>query len=332
MVPIGELFNSFYRLVRDLSNELEKEVDLISFGAETELDKNLIEYLKDPIIHIIRNSIDHGIESPKEREAKGKNRKGSITLSAEHSGANVVIKIADDGAGLNTEGIRRKAIGKGLISADAEYSKEEIQSLIFNPGFSTTEKTTSVSGRGVGMDVVKNNVEKLRGQIEVSSKKDSGMVITMKLPLTLAIIDGLLVKINDEHFVINLSVVDECIELEDEAAKSGKQLAKVRGELVPYIDLRSLFEMEGEPSEIQEVVITKLDNQKIGFVVDKVVGQHQTVIKSLGRVFRSVAEISGATVLGNGTIALILDVNKIARKMIHEAEEKEREVIAAGVK
>lgn len=326
MVPIGETFSSFNRLVRDLSHELGKEIEIETSGSETELDKSLIEHLKDPVVHILRNSIDHGIESPEEREKKGKNRAGRILLSAEHEGANVVITIKDDGAGLNAEKIRKRALERSIINSDTMLDEKEIYSLIFMPGFSTAEKTTSVSGRGVGMDVVKSNVERLRGSVDLKSDAGKGTKITIKLPLTLAIIDGLLVTIDGNYYVINLSVVDECVELETASVKEDGAIAKIRGELVPYLRFRSIFEMPKQTSELEEIVITKIEGQKVGFVVDKVIGQHQTVIKSMGRVFQNIDEISGATILGDGTIALILDVNKIAREAENKLRKRQEEI------
>ncbi len=315
MVPIGTLFSKFKRLVRDLSEEVGKEVEMITDGAETELDKTLIEKLNDPLVHLIRNSIDHGIESPEAREAAGKTGQGTVNLSARHSGATVLIEIRDDGAGLDQDAIRAKAVGKGVIEPDAVLSEKEIFALILAPGFSTAKKITNVSGRGVGMDVVKRNIEALRGSIDISSGKGTGTTITLKLPLTLAIIEGLLVRIAEEVFVIPLSMVKECVELtrEDVRNSHGRDIANVRGEIVPYINLRNHFTINGSRPDIEQIVIVETDGQRVGLVLDDVIGEHQTVIKSLGSFYRDVEAVSGATILGDGTVALIVDVPKIVQ-------------------
>ncbi|MDR3568915.1 MAG: chemotaxis protein CheA [Syntrophobacteraceae bacterium] len=317
MLPIGTTFTKFNRLVRDLSGELGKEILLTTDGGETELDKTVIERLNDPLVHLIRNCIDHGIEAPQTREAAGKPRQGTVRLSAMHSGASVLIRITDDGAGLASEAIRSKAIERGLISADAELSEKEIFSLIFAPGFSTAAKITSVSGRGVGMDVVKRSLDALRGSIDVSSRQGVGTTITLKLPLTLAIVDGLLVQVRDGRFVLPLSTVEECVELtrEDVARAHGRHITRVRGEIVPYIRLRERFAINGERPEVEQIVITESAGGKVGLVVDKVIGEHQTVIKNIGKVFQNVDELSGATILGDGTVALIIDVHKLVQSV-----------------
>lgn len=325
MLPIGSTFSRFKRLVRDLSHNLEKEVELTTEGGDTELDKTVIEKLNDPLVHIIRNCIDHGIELPGHREAAGKNRTGSIHLSAFHSGANVVIQVTDDGAGLDTARIKKKAVERGVIPDGQELPPEEIFSLIFEPGFSTAKSVTDVSGRGVGMDVVKRNIEALRGSIDIDSQKGFGTTITLNIPLTLAIIDGLLVDIAGEHFVFPLAVVESCIEISHAqiAESNGQNYVNVRGEIVPYIYLRDQFRMTENCPSIEQIVIADLEKRRVGFVVDHVIGGHQTVIKSLGKVYKHVEGISGATILGDGTIALILDVPKLvsaaglARKRFH---------------
>ncbi len=322
MLPIGTTFSKFKRLVRDLSKELGKEVELTTEGAETELDKTVIEKLNDPLIHIIRNSIDHGIESPAERESANKKRTGKIELSASQSGGNVMIKISDDGKGMDKNAIREKALKMGLITEHAELSDNEIYSFIFAAGFSTAKKVTNVSGRGVGMDVVRRAIEALRGTVEVSSTPGAGTIITLKLPLTLAIIDGLLVKIADDHYILPLTTVEECIELTKKESESshGRQLVNIRGRIVPYIDLRNSFGINNNRPEIEQIVIAHINGNRIGFAVDNVLGQHQTVLKSLGKLYKNINGISGATILGDGTVALILDLAKIV-----EGEEiKER--------
>ncbi|MFZ0932424.1 MAG: chemotaxis protein CheA [Syntrophobacteraceae bacterium] len=315
MLPIGTTFSKFKRLVRDLSGELGKDILLVTDGGETELDKTVIERLNDPLVHLIRNCIDHGIEPPGVREAAGKPGQGTVQLSAMHSGACVLIRVTDDGAGLDADAIRSKAVEKGLMAAETELSETELFSLIFAPGFSTARQVTSVSGRGVGMDVVKRSIGALRGTIDVSSQKGMGTTITLKLPLTLAIIDGLLVEVGDGRYVLPLSIVEECVELtrEDVAGAHGRHITHVRGEIVPYILLRESFAIDGNAPEVQQIVITESPGGKVGFVVDKVVGEHQTVIKNMGRVYRNVDVISGATILGDGTVALIMDVPKLVQ-------------------
>lgn len=317
MLPIGSTFSKFKRLVRDLSQELGKEIEMETFGAETELDKTVIEKLNDPLVHIIRNSIDHGIEMPEQRRAAGKPAMGTVYLGAEHSGDSVLITIRDDGAGLDRDTIRAKAVERGLLPATAELSDREIYAQIFAPGFSTAAKVTNVSGRGVGMDVVKRGIEGLRGTISVDSVRGSGTTITLKIPLTLAIIDSLLVKIGTDHFVLPLAAVEECVELtrEDVANSHGRNLANVRGAIIPYIPLREHFRITDQQPEIEQIVIADIHGTKVGFVVDSVVGEHQTVIKSLGKMYRDVKGISGATILGDGTVALILDMNVLLQSI-----------------
>ncbi|MGO8694521.1 MAG: chemotaxis protein CheA [Rectinemataceae bacterium] len=320
MLPIGSTFNKFRRLVRDLSIELGKEADLITEGAETELDKTVIERLGDPLVHIIRNSIDHGIESPDVREKAGKPRRGSIKLAANHSGAYVLIQVSDDGKGLDREAIRNKGIERGLLSSAQDISEQELYQLIFAPGFSTAKSVTTVSGRGVGMDVVKREIDSLGGSVHLSSRAGQGMMVTLKIPLTLAIIEGLLVRIAEEFYVIPLSSVDGCIEIrrEELSAKGERRLLSYREDLVPYVRLREAFESSGEEPEIEQIVIATGQDSRVGFVVDQVVGDYQTVIKPLGRMYRDVEGISGATILGDGTVALILDVNRLAISAQHE--------------
>jgi two-component system chemotaxis sensor kinase CheA len=317
MLPIGTTFGRFKRLVRDLSQELGKEIELTTEGADTELDKTVIEKLNDPMVHLIRNSIDHGIETPDIRVSLGKPRAGTIHLTAAHSGGNVVIRIKDDGKGLDAEAIRNKAVEKGIISQTSELSEKELQRLIFAPGFSTAQAVTSVSGRGVGMDVVKRAIESLRGSIDIHSEKYKGTTVTVKLPLTLAIVEGLLVNIAEDHFVLPLSVVEECVELtrEDIRKSHGRNIAHVRGEIVPYINLRKEFNIKGEPPSVEQIVITGANGERIGFVVDNVIGEHQTVIKNLGKIYSDVEGISGATILGNGSVALIVDVFKMIQNV-----------------
>ena len=320
MLPIGSTFSRFRRLVRDLSADLGKEIDLETSGEETEMDKTVIERLNDPLVHLLRNSIDHGVEAPEAREAAGKPRRGVVRLSAEHSGGEVLIRIEDDGAGMNPRAIRAKAEQKGLVASDAELTDKEIFNLIFLPGFSTAEKVTNVSGRGVGMDVVKRGIDLLRGGVEIDSAYGRGTVITVRLPLTLVIIDGLQVQVGDEYYVLPLSFVEECVGLaHDEAAKGdNRRITNIRGEIVPYVRLRDWFDIQGEAPDIEQIVITGVDGMRVGFVVDRVVGEHQTVIKTLGRLYRDVEGLSGATIKGDGSMALILDVPGLLRAVGEE--------------
>lgn len=320
MLPIGETFSRFKRLVRDLASDLGKKVDLVTEGNDTELDKTVIEQLNDPLVHLIRNSVDHGIEGPERRIELGKPSTGTIRLSACHSGAFVHIRVSDDGAGMNRDAIRARAVERGMIASDAVLTDEEIFALTLQPGFSTAERVTSVSGRGVGMDVVRRSLDALRGALSITSSPGSGTEITLRIPLTLAIIDGLLVKVGDAFFVVPLSNISECIEME-QRAESGERhsLVNVRGELVPFITLRERFAIPGDPPPIEQVIVAETHGGRYGFVVDRVVGDHHTVIKKLGGLSRQVEELSGATILGDGTVALILDVDKIADEAIRES-------------
>ncbi len=324
MLNFDTTFNKFKRLVRDLSHELNREVILKTVGGDTELDKKVIEQLNDPLVHIIRNSLDHGIESAEDRMAMGKSKEGTIELSASYSGAHVLIRVRDDGIGLDTDTIRSKAIERGLISADAKLTDSEIHFQIFEAGFTTAKTVTNVSGRGVGMDVVKKAIESLRGSVDIKSIKGEGTSITLKLPLTLAIIDGLLINVGSEHFVIPLSSVKECIELtpEDVVARHGRHITNIRGKIIPYIRLREQYHIDGEAPEIEQIVITEIENQQIGFVVDHVIGQHQTVIKHLSEVYKKVELISGATIMADGTVALILDIHKHLQYVEKESLEQ----------
>ncbi len=316
MLAIGTTFNKFKRLVRDLSLDLNKDVELTTSGGETEIDKTVIEKLNDPLIHIIRNSIDHGIESPDKRIANNKQKTGTIHLKASQSGGYVFIKISDDGAGLDRNKILQKAIEKGLAQPDKEYSDNEIYNFIFLPGFSTAALVTNVSGRGVGMDVVKRSIEGLRGTVEIDSELGKGTVVTCKLPLTLAIIEGLLVKVANDYFVIPLSQVEECVDNTNQKVfnKNGRSLIEIRGSLIPFISLHRLFELQHDENQREQFVIIKDSGYKIGITVDQIIGEQQVVIKSMGSVFKKVDSISGATILGDGSVALILDVLSLISK------------------
>ena len=320
MLPIGATFSRFRRLVRDLSRELGKDVDLIMEGGDTEIDKTVIERLNDPLVHLIRNSMDHGIETPDVRQSGGKPRKGCIKLSAVHAGTNIVIQIADDGAGLNADAILARAIERGLAAPDASLTEEEIYSFILEPGFSTAAQVTGVSGRGVGMDVVKRSIEALRGSMHIESTTGKGATITLRLPLTLAIIDGLLVQVGEACFVLPLSNILECIEIGPRQLRraEGRNIVSVRNELVGCVGLREAFGIAGEPPALQQAVIAETSHGRYGFVVDAVVGDHQTVIKPLSALYRHIQSISGATILGDGAVALIVDVDKLAASELRD--------------
>jgi len=315
MVPIGTSFGKFRRLVRDLSADLDKNIELITEGAETELDKTIIDRLSDPLVHLIRNSIDHGIHTPEERKDMGKPRVGKIHLSATHRGANVEIIVRDDGMGIDAELVFAQALEKGLVSEDAELSRAEIFSLLFTPGFSTAKEVSDISGRGVGLDVVRREIDSLGGTIRISSEVGRGTAFVLSMPLTLAIIDGLLVGVGPERFVLPLSMIEECAELTPEqiAKTRGRNMTPIRGELIPFIRLRDIFTMSGTNPSIEQIVIVKVDNLRVGIVADEIVGNLQTVIKPLDRLYRDAEGISGATIMGDGTVALIADIPELIR-------------------
>ncbi len=313
MLPIGSLFGRFRRLLHDLSRDLGKEIDLVTEGEDTELDKTMIERLADPLIHVIRNAADHGLEPPAQRLEAGKPTLGVIRLVARHAGAEVLISVSDDGRGLDTKRIRAKAEENGLVAPGAPMSESELHQLIFHPGFSTAREVSALSGRGVGMDVVRRTIEGMRGAIEVATEPGHGSTLTLRLPLTLAIIEGLLVRVAATHYVIPLTAVEECVELAaevDERSK-GRSFLNIRGDLVPFIRLREIFCEPGRPEPHQKVVIVNQSDSRVGFVVDQILGNHQTVIKSLSKLHADAPSFSGATILGDGAVALILDTPHI---------------------
>jgi two-component system chemotaxis sensor kinase CheA len=318
MMPVRGIFEKFRRLVHDLARSLGKNVELSLEGAETELDKSVVDQLSDPLMHLIRNSMDHGVGSPEDRAAHGKPAVASIHLAARYAGASVLISVSDDGRGIDSEAVRAKAVERGLIGPDATLSESEVFALIFQPGFSTTNQVTDISGRGVGMDVVRRNIEKLRGSIDVKSRPGEGTTVTLRLPLTLAIIDGLLVAVGEAHFVLPLANTLECIELSRQEidAAHGRRLINVRGDVVPYIRLREHFEVLDTPPPFEQVILVDAGDGRYGLVVDSVLGNCQTMIKSLGRVYGQVKMISGATILGNGAVALILDPHRLVEEYI----------------
>ncbi len=326
MMPIRGTFERFRRLVHDLARDLGKDVELTMEGADTELDKTVIDQLADPLMHLIRNSMDHGIEPPEVRRAAGKRPSATIHLSARHAGASVLVTVADDGGGINADAVRARAVERGLISTDAQLSENDTYGLIFEAGFSTAEQVTDISGRGVGMDVVRQRVEALRGTIDISSKRGHGTKVGLRLPLTLAIIDGLLVRVGDSYFVLPLSNILECIELTGEDIKNanGKHVSIVRGEIVPYIRLRDHFNIRTPRPEIEQIMIAETEEGRYGFVVDEVLGDYQTVIKSLGRFYRHVQVVSGATILGNGIVALIVDPHRVVQDVLRQQTESQR--------
>ncbi len=323
MLPIGTIFGRFRRLVHDLSIELGKEVDLITEGAETELDKSILDQLGEPLVHLLRNSMDHGFGHPDERIAIGKPRRGTIRLAAAHCGSDIVITIEDDGRGINRAAVRRKAIEKRLITPTANLTDKEILNLVLLPGFSTAAKVTSVSGRGVGMDVVKKQIDVLRGTLSIASEEGKGCRVSIRLPLTLAIIEGLLVEVGAEQFIIPMASITENVELlrTDKMGNNARNVIAVRGELLSYIDLRRIFQTDGEAPAIEKVVLVREEDQRVGLLVDRVLGTHQTVIQSLGRFLRTVEVVSGATIMGDGRVALILDIPALVRFANCDAEK-----------
>ena len=312
MVAIGALFGRFRRLIHDLSRDLGKPVEFVTGGEDTELDKTVIERLADPLVHLIRNAIDHGIEAPGRRAAAAKAATGRITLTAEHVGAQVLVSVRDDGAGLDAARIRAKAEEKGLCAPGAVLTDQQVYQFLFAPGFSTAQEISALSGRGVGMDVVKKTIESLRGTIDIATEPGGGTTVALRLPLTLAIIEGLLIRVGEGRYVIPLAAVEECVELPaGERGGRGRDFLNIRGALVPFLRLRSLFGAAGEPELHQKVIIVAAGEARVGLVADQIIGNHQTVIKSLSKLHADVATFSGATILGDGTAALIIDVCRL---------------------
>ncbi|MFQ6590941.1 MULTISPECIES: chemotaxis protein CheA [Pseudomonas] len=320
MIPIGDTFNRFRRVVRDVSQELGKDIDLIISGAETELDKTVVEKIGDPLMHLLRNAMDHGIENAEARRAAGKSTKGHLSLNAYHDSGSIVIEIADDGAGLNRERILEKAQERGLVASGAVLSDQEIYNLIFEAGFSTAEAVTNLSGRGVGMDVVKRNITLLRGTVDLDSRPGQGTVVRIRLPLTLAIINGFLVGIDHCTYVIPLDMVQECVELDELQRQSSRDQGylDLRGEVLPLVHLRDHFNHEGPPARRQNVVVVRYAEHKAGLVVDDLLGEFQTVIKPLGKLFGALRGISGSTILGSGAVALILDIPALLNQIVQQ--------------
>ena len=320
MVPIGTTFSRFQRVVRDVSLELGKDIVLEISGGDTEVDKSVVEKIGDPLMHLVRNSMDHGIESSSVRLARGKPAQGVLRLNAYHESGSIIIEVSDDGGGLNKDKILAKAIERGLIAPNAVLSDKDIYALIFEPGFSTADQVSNLSGRGVGMDVVKRNVTSLRGSIDIDSEMGVGATIRIRLPLTLAIIDGFLVGVGTSSFVVPLDHVIECVELPKES--EALDYMDLRGEVLPFIRLRSFFEIEGELPRRQNVVVVGYGDNKTGLIVDRLMGEFQTVIKPLGRIFNHVKGIGGSTILGSGEVALILSIP--AMTQLYSAQEQKR--------
>ncbi len=305
MVKIGATFNRFKRVVHDVARELGKDIELKLSGEDTELDKTVVEKIGDPLMHLVRNAMDHGIDAPDLRAQRGKPEQGTVALNAYHDSGSIVIQVSDDGGGLNREKILAKAVERGLVEAGRAMSDSEIYGLIFEPGFSTADQITNLSGRGVGMDVVKRNITALRGSVAIASEPGRGTTVTVRLPLTLAIINGFQVSVGKSVFVVPMDVVDECVEF---SAEAGHDYTDLRGQVLPFIRLRELFEVAGAPSARQNIVVVRHAGQKFGLVVDGLMGEAQTVIKPLSKMFAQVRGISGSSILGSGDVALILDV------------------------
>lgn len=328
MMPMEYVFSRFPRLVRDLATKLDKQVELTLQGSSTELDKSLIERIIDPLTHLVRNSLDHGIETPEKRVAAGKSPVGNLILSAEHQGGNICIEVTDDGAGLNRERILAKALSQGMAVSE-NMSDEDVGMLIFAPGFSTAEQVTDVSGRGVGMDVVKRNIQEMGGHVEIKSKQGQGTTIRILLPLTLAILDGMSVKVSDEVFILPLNAVMESLQPRDEdlhPLAGGERVLEVRGEYLPLVELWKVFDVSGAKTEATQgiVVILQSAGRRYALLVDQLIGQHQVVVKNLESNYRKVPGISAATILGDGSVALIVDVSALQglnreQRMAHTA-------------
>ncbi|KPH66299.1 MULTISPECIES: chemotaxis protein CheA [Novosphingobium] len=328
MVPVASLFSRFRRLVHDLARETGKTIELSTEGETTEVDKTMIERLADPMVHLIRNACDHGLETPEDRIAAGKPAAGQVRLSAHQAGGEVLITIRDDGRGIDRVRVRAKAEAQGLIQPGQQISDHELLQMIFHPGFSTAAQVTSLSGRGVGMDVVKRTIESLRGAIDITSAPGEGSTVVLRIPLTLAIIDGLLVRVGNGRYVIPLGAVEECLELslEEDLRSRGRSFITLRDRLVPFLRLREIFDTGTRPDPHQKIVVIATGAERVGLVVDQIIGSHQTVIKSMSPLHRDVATFAGATILGDGGVALILDVVQL----VMLGQNQEERLRAAG--
>jgi two-component system, chemotaxis family, sensor kinase CheA len=324
MVPIGETFSRFHRVVRDVSKNLGKDVDLQVTGGDTEMDKSMVETIADPLMHLVRNSLDHGIESTTERLAKGKAARGQLALHAYHESGSIVIEVSDDGRGLDRDRIQRKAIERGLISPDQPLTDAEVHQLICHPGFSTADQVTDISGRGVGMDVVKRNIEALRGQMLLASELGRGTTTQIRLPLTLAIIDGFLCEVSGVHYVVPLEMVVECIETPPEYRHATDRVTgyfDLRGEMLPYLDVARYFGCAPHSGGRQSLLLVRAGVGTIGLIVDRLAGEHQTVIKPMGPMFNKLPGIAGSTILGSGEVALILDVPALVNQCVRSSHQ-----------
>ncbi len=316
MVPIGETFSRFRRVVRDTAAELGKDVAMEIVGGETELDKSVVERIADPLMHLVRNALDHGLEPPAQRQEAGKAAQGKLTLSACHESGSILIRIDDDGRGIQRQKVLERAWDRGLVERGVVPPDADIDKLIFEPGFSTAEKVTNLSGRGVGMDVVRRNIEALRGTVTLYSEPGEGSRIEIRLPLTLAIIDGFLIGVGASKFIFPLDAVVEVIENRPTVSRldeRGRGFVELRGQVLPVVSLRALYALESEAPERTSVVVLSAGGRRYGVMVDQLLGQHQTVIKPLGRMFRSLRGMSGSSILGNGEVALIFDVNSLSQ-------------------
>jgi two-component system chemotaxis sensor kinase CheA len=313
MVKIGATFNRFQRVVHDVSREIGKDIGLHIQGEDTELDKTVVEKIADPLTHLVRNSMDHGIEPAHVRAERGKPARGTVSLNAYHDSGSIVIEVGDDGGGLPRDKILAKAVERGLVEPGKQLSDQEVYGLIFEPGFSTADQVTNLSGRGVGMDVVKRNITALRGAVSIDSRPGQGATVTIRLPLTLAIINGFQVAVGESVFVLPLDAVEECIEFRSD---TGHDYTELRRKVLPFIELRKLFKVSGHPSSRQSLVVVRHGNQRFGLVVDRLLGEAQTVIKPLASMFSHLHGISGSSILGSGEVALILDVPALAQRAL----------------
>jgi two-component system, chemotaxis family, sensor kinase CheA len=325
MVPVGPLFKEYNRMVRDLSMDCGKGVRLIVEDEDVEVDTTVVEHLRDPLTHLIRNAIHHGIEKPHRRTEMGKPPVGKITLQAHHEGGSIVVRVCDDGAGFKKENILKRATQMGLVDEDHVYSDQDIFALAFEPGFTTAEEVDEISGRGVGMDVVRKNVETLRGTISVENEEDGGATISMRLPLTLAIIDGFRVGVEDEIYVVPLDNVVECVELskDEKEIRSGRGLINLRGKPVPFLNLRSYYGLGGKNPDRESIIILNHGGSEVGLAVDRLLGEGQTVIKPLNKIFKDVPGLAGSSILGNGQVAFIIDVPGLLNEVHRASTEAE---------
>lgn len=312
LIPLQSELMRFQRLVRDLSKEQKKDVDFIIEGGDLELDKNIIEHLTDPLLHILRNSVDHGIELPEERIAAGKSPKGTIVFKAYHSGANVIIEVSDDGKGIDPDFILQKAIKKGLVEPGVDLDKKEILDLLFISGFSTRDAVSDVSGRGVGMDVVRRKIANIRGEVSLESEKGKGTILSIRLPLTLSIIDGLLVKVSENQYVIPISAIEQIYAFEQSEIKNTfNNVVVVNNEQIPFVTMRDLFNEPKAQDDKYQMVLIRSEEKKLGVMVDAVIGEYQTVVKPLGRYLEKQQIISGASIMGDGTISMVIDTSRL---------------------